>query len=229
MAVFPVPEFALLTLVAGLGAAALSAEVRDRSRRLVVDYGVVVVVLSIVAVGVWLFFNHGADFVEVLLRRYWLLALFGVFVLEGAMVLYFAPSESLVPVAVGLASTTDVAPAGPVTYATIIAVSVLGATLGQYLIFLLAKRWGRDFLLERPWFRIGDERLAKFEAWFDKWGPIVVPVSNTMLFVRGMFIVPAGIAEMRDRTFVVLSALGTLSFETILALLTLGVFELGIL
>ncbi len=228
MAVLPVPEFALVVLSV-LGLAALSAEVRDRSRRLVVDYGVVVVVVSIVAVGVWLFFNHGAGFVEVLLRRYWLLALFGVFVLEGAMVLYFAPSESLVPVAVGLASTTDVAPAGPVTYATIIGVSVLGATIGQYLIFLLAKRWGRDFLLERPWFRIGDERLAKFEGWFDKWGPIVVPVSNTMPFVRGMFIVPAGIAEMRDRTFVVLSALGTLSFETILALLTLGVFELGIL
>ncbi|WP_302082196.1 DedA family protein [Salinibaculum rarum] len=155
-----------------------------------------------------------------LLERYGLPALFGVFIIEGAMLLYFAPSESLVPAAVlGLAdSTTDIA--------VILAVAVVGATIGQTALFVLAKRGGREAIHERRWLNVGRERLDRFESWFDRWGPIVVPVSNTLLFTRGMATIPAGLAEMNTRTFVVLSALGTLSFELLLAGLTLGVVGL---
>jgi membrane protein DedA with SNARE-associated domain len=38
-----------------------------------------------------------------------------------------------------------------------------------------------------------------------------------------MLTIPAGLAEMDARTFVVLSALGTLSFELNLAAVTLGI------
>jgi membrane protein DedA with SNARE-associated domain len=223
-----VPDLAL-AVVALAAVPALAAGVRDRSRRLVVDYGVFVLFGGFAVTGVWLFLNRDSAFFEVLLERYWLVALFGVFVLEGAMLLYFAPSEALVPVAVGMAAGTDVAPAEPWVYTLIVATSVVAATVGQYVLFLLAKRWGREWLLERPWFRISDERLRTFEEWFTKWGLLAVPASNTLPFTRGMLTIPAGLADMRDRTFVVLSALGTLSFETVLALLTLGVFELGIL
>jgi len=223
-----VPDLALAVLALA-AVPALAAGVRDRSRRLVVDYGVFVLFGGFALAGVWLFLNRDSAFFEVLLERYWLVALFGVFVLEGAMLLYFAPSESLVPVAVGMAAGTDVAPAEPWVYALIVGTSVVAATVGQYVLFLLAKRWGREWLLERPWFRISDERLGTFEEWFTKWGLLAVPASNTLPFTRGMLTIPAGLADMRDRTFVVLSALGTLSFETVLALLTLGVFELGIL
>jgi membrane protein DedA with SNARE-associated domain len=54
----------------------------------------------------------------------------------------------------------------------------------------------------------------------------VVAVSNSLLFVRGMLTVPAGLAGMDTRRFVVLSALGTLSFQTILALLTIYASDL---
>lgn len=154
-----------------------------------------------------------------LLTEYGLVALFLVLVLEGAMLLYFAPSESLVPAAVVLlaSSTAEIV--------LVVLTAVAGATVGQYVLFALAKRAGREYLLERRWFRIGEERLDRFDAWFDRWGPVVVPVSNTLLFTRGMLTVPAGLAGMRDRDFVVLSAIGTLSFQTILVLLTLGVLE----
>ena len=46
-------------------------------------------------------------------------------------------------------------------------------------------------------------------------------MSNALLFTRGMLTVPAGLAEMDDRTFVVLSALGTLLFQTWLAAVAL--------
>ncbi|PSQ11510.1 hypothetical protein BRC98_04240, partial [Halobacteriales archaeon QS_7_68_65] len=56
--------------------------------------------------------------------EYALLVLFCVFVLEGAMLMYFMPSEAIVPVSIGLmgSTVTDVA--------TIVGVAVVGATIG---------------------------------------------------------------------------------------------------
>jgi membrane protein DedA with SNARE-associated domain len=148
---------------------------------------------------------------ELLAGDYGLVVLFGVFVLEGAMLLYVVPSELVVPGALALLG-------GSIPNAVVVvAVAVAGATLGQYALFSLAKRVGRERLLASRWFRISDDALARFEGWFDRWGPVVVPVSNTLLFTRGMVTVPAGLAGMDDRRFVLLSALGTLSFESILA------------
>jgi membrane protein DedA with SNARE-associated domain len=142
-----------------------------------------------------------------------LVALFGVFVLEGAMLMYFMPSELIVPGSIVLLGTDALVP--------VLAVAVLGATLGQYALFLVAKRGGRAYLEEKRWFRISSERLDKFDRWFDRWGPVAVPVSNALLFTRGMLTVPAGFAEMDDRQFVLYSAAGTLVFESALAALYL--------
>ncbi|WP_411964993.1 DedA family protein [Haloferax sp. YSMS24] len=138
-------------------------------------------------------------------------ALFAVFVLEGAMLLYVAPSELLVPGALALIGERYLLP--------ILVIAVAGATVGQFLLFLVAKYGGREYLLSRSWFRIDESRLDRFDGWFDRWGPIVVPASNAMLFTRGMLTVPAGFAEMAPRRFVVLSAAGTLVFESALAAL----------
>jgi membrane protein DedA with SNARE-associated domain len=152
-----------------------------------------------------------------------LVVLLGVFILEGAMLMYFMPSEAIVPGAILLMGNRArlFAPENLL----IIGVAVVGATIGQYALFKVAQRGGREYLLKKRWFRLSEERLDKFDGWFDKWGPIIVPVSNTMLFTRGMFTVPAGFSDLDDRQFVLLSALGTLSFEIILAALALGVLN----
>ncbi len=149
-----------------------------------------------------------------LFDQYGVTTLFGIFVVEGAMLLYFAPSESLVPAAVLFLaeSTTDIA--------VILGIAVVGATIGQTVLFLVAKRGGRAVIRERRWITVSEDTLDRFEGWFDRWGPIAVPVSNTLLFTRGMVTIPAALAEMDTRRFVVFSALGTLSFEAILALVT---------
>ena len=112
------------------------------------------------------------------------------------------------------------------TVAAILLVAVVGATVGQTALFLLAKRGGREWLLERPWFRVEKARLDRFGAAFDRYGVLAVPASNTLLFTRGMLTVPAGVAGMGTRRFVALSALGTLSFELVLAGAAMGVLEL---
>lgn len=152
-----------------------------------------------------------------LLVQYGLFALFLVFILEGAKLLYFAPSEGLVPAAIYFLGAESLP-----EYAAIIGVAVAGATVGQFALFSLAKRKGRDYLMEKRWFRVSESTIARFEGWFERRGPIAVPVSNTLPVVRGLLIVPAGFAEMDDRRFAALSALGTLSYEVIIAAIAVG-------
>jgi membrane protein DedA with SNARE-associated domain len=200
-----------------------------RVREFFADNGLLLLTVGVVlaaVVGVGLFFVGNEELAEQWLDRYGLLALFLILILEGAMLLYFAPSESLVPLGVTLLtdSSTDYA-----TIAAVIGVAVVGATIGQYALFLLAKRGGREYLLEKRWFRIDESQLDRFDGWFQRWGRVVVPVSNALLFTRGMLTVPAGFAEMNDREFIVLSALGTLVFQTWLAAAALYALDLGLL
>lgn len=159
-------------------------------------------------------------FVEGLLLDHGYVALFGIFILEGAMLLYFAPSESLVPGAIYLLTGHS-----PVEIAVVIGVAAVGATIGQTALFLFAKRGGRDRLFEHRWVRISEDRLDRFDRWFDQWGTLSVVVSNALPFTRGMCTIPAGVARLDTRRFIVGSVLGTVAFESALALLTLGVLQ----
>jgi membrane protein DedA with SNARE-associated domain len=207
---------------------ATDATTRGPLRTFAEDYGLLVVagLFALLGVaGIALYVVGDTSYAERLLRQYGLVALLFVFVLEGAMLLYFAPSEALVPAAVTVLARTAGGYELP-TVAAILLVAVAGATAGQTGLFLLAKRGGREWLLERPWFRVDEARLDRFGRYFDKYGLLAVPASNTLLFTRGMLTVPAGVAGMETRRFVALSAVGTLAFEAILAGAAIGVLEL---
>lgn len=217
----------LLALVAGV--LLVNAPRTGRAREFLAENSVLLLTVGITlaaVVGIGLFFVGDKDLARQWLDQYGLLALFFITMLSGAMLLYFAPTESLVPLGVTLLadSATDYA-----TIAAVILVAIIGATIGQYALFLLAKRGGRGYLLQKRWFRLDEDRLDRFDGWFQRWGRIVIPVSNALLFTRGMLTVPAGFAEMRDWEFVVLSAFGTLIFQTWLAAATLYAVELGFL
>ncbi len=191
-----------------------------RLRGFLAEYGLLVVAGSFILLaitGVALFLVGDEEFARRLIHEYGLLALVCIFILEGAMLLYFAPSEALVPAAIGLLATTDGGYDWSIV-AAIMLVAVAGATVGQTALFLLAKRGGREWLLEKPWFRIGESKLDRFDRWFERWGRPAVPVSNALLFTRGMLTVPAGVADVDVWEFAALSALGTLVFESWLAL-----------
>ncbi|SFS88659.1 DedA family protein [Halostagnicola kamekurae] len=143
--------------------------------------------------------------------------LFAICILEGAMMLRFMPSELVVPSALALIGSSI-----PETIA-IVALAVVGTTIGQFLLFRLARRAGREYVIQKRWFPLTESRLERFDHWFDRWGRIAVVVSNTMLVVRGLLTVPAGLSEMDGRTFAVLSSLGSLFFQSILA----GLYLLG--
>ncbi|WP_121820940.1 DedA family protein [Halostella salina] len=188
---------------------------RGRVRRLLSEYGPIALAAGVAVaavVGIALVFLGDEQLARQWLDRYGLVALFAILILEGAMLLYFAPSEALVPAGIALLSNSTA------DTALIILAAVAGATVGQFALFTVAKRYGRSYLLDRSWFRVSASSLDRFEGWFDRWGRIVVPVSNALLFTRGMLTVPAGLAEMSDREFVALSAVGSLLFQTWIAL-----------
>jgi len=203
---------------------------RARVRVFVEDYGLLVVAgafLALAVAGGLLFVVGDRELARRLIDDYGLYALFFVFVLEGAMLLYFAPSEALVPVAIGALARTG-SGYDWVVVGLVLVVAVVGATAGQTALFVLAERGGREWLLEKPWFRVGESRLDRFDRWFERWGRPAVPVSNALLFSRGMLTVPAGVSRMDAREFAVLSAVGTLVFEAWLALAAHYAFEFGV-
>ncbi|MFB6250846.1 MAG: DedA family protein [Halobellus sp.] len=195
------------------------------------DYGLLVVAgtfFALAAVGVYLFVFGDAALARRLIDDYGIYALFCIFVLEGAMLMYFAPSEALVPFAITALARTDGGYHWP-TVALVFVVAVAGATVGQLALFGLARRGGREWLLRKPWFRVDPSSLDRFDRWFDRWGGAAVPVSNALLFTRGMLTVPAGVSGMDPRRFAVLSAVGTFVFEAWLALAAHYAIELGLL
>jgi len=204
---------------------------QSRLRGFAEDYGLLVVAgtfFLLAAAGVVLFVFGDEEFAQRIIDDYGLPALLPIFVLEGAMLLYFAPSEALVPGAIELLATTSSGYQWG-AMALIMVVATVGATAGQVALFQLAKRGGREWLLQKPWFRIEEAKLDRFDGWFDRWGKWAVLVSNALLFTRGMLTVPAGVAEMDVREFTALSAVGTVVFETWLALAYHYAVSLGLL
>ena len=204
----------------------------SRVRSLVEDYGLLVLgvgLLLVALASVALVFVGDDGLAQRLIDQYGLLALLLIFVGEGAMVLYFAPSESLVPAGMTLLAVGDGGGYHLPTLVAIFAVAVAGATVGQVLLFVLARRGGREWLLAKPWFRFSEGTLDRVDRWFDRWGRAAIPVSNALLFTRGMLTVPAGLANMSVREFAVLSAVGTLVFQAWIALAFHFAIELGLL
>ncbi len=140
-----------------------------------------------------------------------LVAFLGLCVLEGLMLLRFMPTELVVPSALFFIGSS------PPEVVAIVTIAVVGTTIGQVALFWFVRRGGREYVLRKRWFPVDEERVERFDAWFERWGLVAVPVSNTLLFVRGLMTFPAGLSEMDWRTFLVLSALGSTSFQVILA------------
>lgn len=209
----------------------MATETSGRVRAFLADYGLLCVALAMLVLvvgGVALAVVGDPGLANRLIEQYGLLALLAIFVVEGAMVLYFAPSESLVPVGMTLLATGGDGGYHVPTLVAVFAVAVVGATAGQVLLFVLARRGGRQWLLSKPWFRIEAGHLDRVDRWFQRWGRAAVPVSNALPFTRGMLTVPAGLADMSVREFAVLSAIGTLAFQIWIALVFHSAVEVGL-
>jgi membrane protein DedA with SNARE-associated domain len=98
--------------------------------------------------------------------------------------------------------------------ATGVAANVAGAVVAWGLGF-----YGGHALLERHgrWLHATPERVARAEAWFERFGPVAVPLGFATPVVRSFVALPAGILEWPLRRLVPLAAIGCLAFCSVVA------------
>ena len=90
-----------------------------------------------------------------------------------------------------------------------------GATLGAYVIFLAARHAGRPGLLRYMGkIRISEERLAKAEGWFARYGDKSVLLGRCIPGIRELVSIPAGILNMGTPKFLAYTFAGSCAWST---------------
>ena len=102
---------------------------------------------------------------------------------------------------------------------------VLAATLGSLIGAILLYGVGRALSAERleaivvrygAILRLKPEDIRKADAWFDRYGPWAVFFGRLVPVVRSLISIPAGSSGMRFTTFLLLTTIGSLIWNTAL-------------
>lgn len=138
--------------------------------------------------------------------------LFLLVALETALILHFVPAIGIVVAAAAFLAH------GPWSLAAVIVVATAGATLGSYVLYLGSRYGGRGFIQRHPrWFGMTPQRLARLEATFAKpAGEVAVFTFRLVPILRALVTIPAGLAQMRVRRFLALTASGHLVLNSVL-------------
>lgn len=148
------------------------------------------------------------DSVLAFIDKYGFLAVFVYMVLETAFILHFAPSEIVIPVAASQLVTNRA------TFALFVVDTTLGATLGAMLAYYCFGIYG-ERALERygRYLHVDQHDLERGQRWFRRWGETSVFWGRMLPVVRAIISIPAGMAEMGIRKFVLYSAVGSAAFN----------------
>lgn len=125
------------------------------------------------------------------------------------------PSEVFMPMA------GFVAARGSLTLPGVIAAGTLGTLAGAWFWYALGRAIGIDRMRQLTvrhgrWLTMRPADLDRAMAWFDRHGGPVMLFGRMVPGVRGVISIPAGVAHMPLRRFLLLSGLGNLVWTTLL-------------
>lgn len=101
-----------------------------------------------------------------------------------------------------------------------------GATIGSFLIYLIALKLGRNGLARyMRYAKINKEKLTKADRWFEKYGDKSVLLGRLVPGLRELVSIPAGIFNMGFKKFLIFTFIGSCSWSIILT--TIG-YYLGV-
>jgi membrane protein DedA with SNARE-associated domain len=145
------------------------------------------------------------------------LGLFGAMFIEG--IITPIPSELIVPFAGHLASI------GEMNIVLVVLAATFGSTAGSTVSYFIAQKLGRPFFKRYgKYIAVDDEVLEKADHFFASRGRISVLLGQIVPGIRSIISYPAGIAKMDIKLFILLTFMGGLIWNTILA--TVG-YQLG--
>ena len=145
---------------------------------------------------------------------YGYLAVFVYMALETAFILHFAPSELVVP----FAATQLVH--DPFSFGLFVVDATVGATVGSVLAYYVLGK-NSDYVLGRWGYlvHVSEDDIQRGRRWFGRWGESSVFWGRMLPLMRAAISIPAGIAEMDLRKFVIYSASGAFIFNVLLTFL----------
>jgi membrane protein DedA with SNARE-associated domain len=95
-------------------------------------------------------------------------------------------------------------------YLAIALAGTIGYTIGAVLGWAIGLYGGRPYLERHGrWLHLNEEKLARAERWFDRWGDWAVFLGRLTPVVRSFVSVPAGVFEARLVRYTLLTLLGS--------------------
>lgn len=154
-----------------------------------------------------------ADWITQLISEHGYLALFTLMFMEN--VFPPIPSELIMPFAGYAAAKGDIDPIGAVLAGS--AGSLLGALAWYALGYWLgAERFKGIVKRHGRWLTLSASDVDRAQRWFDRYGGVAVCVGRLIPAVRSVISVPAGVAQMRLRRFLLWSSVGTVAWTSLL-------------
>ena len=156
------------------------------------------------------------DFVLFNLNYWWV---FVFLTIESSFIPF--PSEVVVPPAAFLSMTPD----SPMNILLVVLVATLGADMGALINYYLAKWLGRPIVYKFADSRIGHmclidrAKVEHAEAYFREHGAASTFFGRLIPAVRQLISIPAGLAGMPLRSFLLYTTLGAGIWNSVLALL----------
>jgi len=92
-----------------------------------------------------------------------------------------------------------------------------GATLGAFVIYLIALKLGRVGLAKyMKYAKINSDKLTKADKWFEKYGDKSVLLGRLIPGIRELISIPAGIFRMNPKKFLIYTFIGSCSWSILL-------------
>lgn len=126
------------------------------------------------------------------------------------------PSELIMPLSGYTAAQGDLSLAG------VIAAGSVGSLLGAFMWYWIGRKLGADRLenwsaKHGRWITMSPDDVTGVNKWFSKYGYWAVLFGRLVPTVRTLIAIPAGIFKMPPLKFLILTAIGTLMWEGVLA------------
>ena len=93
-----------------------------------------------------------------------------------------------------------------------------GATLGAFVIYIIARKIGRIGLYKYvKYAKIKESSIEKAYKWFEKYGDKSVIFGRLIPGIREIVSIPAGILNMNPKKFLIFTFIGSCAWSTILS------------